>query len=138
MKYTFKFAIGDWSNDGHGNCEYFIVQSNKSVEEVREYHYQIKHVTGIDIDNMCCKDNVISNDMYNLFIKLGFNFETDLDINDEIHCDPVLYVKLWIFLLQQVDKTLKIEIVDIPMLQFYGFDNKGRHIEASGYGLFKK
>ena len=138
MKYTFKFAIGDWSNDGHGNCEYFVVQSNKSVEEVREYHYQIKHITGIDIDNMCCKDNVISNDTCNLFIKLGFNFETDLDINDGIHCDPVLYVKLWIFLLQQVDKTLKIEIVDIPMFQFYGFDNKGRHIESSGYGLFKK
>lgn len=145
MKYRFKFAIGDWSKDGHGQCEYFIVKSNKSVEEVREYHYQIKNITGIDIDNMCRKDNIISNENYQLFINLGFDFEAegmylDIDNNNNLvmYCDPLLYVKLWMFLLQQVDKTLQIEriIEDVPMFQFYGVDEKRRHIEASGYGLF--
>lgn len=146
MKYKFKFAIGDWSNDGHGQCEYFVVKSNKPVEEVRESHYQIENVTGINIDKICknYEDDIINNENYELLVKLGFDFELQgfsidgYDDNIIAYCNPLSYVLLWIFLLKQVDKTLELEIVsdDIPMFQFYGYDEQGRHIKASGYGLF--
>ena len=48
--------------------------------------------------------------------------------------------RLWIFLLQKADPSLKLEIKDddIPNLQFCGADDKGRHIGKVGYGLFSR
>lgn len=152
MKYNFKFAIGDWSKDGHGKCDYFVVKSNKPVEEVRESHYKIKNVTGINIDELCSEygDSAIHNDVYMKLIRLGFDFKSegfDVYLEEEeeeeeedleAYCNSLSYLKLWIFLLKQVDKSLEIEIIknDIPMFQFYGYDKERRHIGASGYGLF--
>ena len=47
--YQFHLSIGDWSGDGHGRSEDFTVASNAPVEIVREAHYKIPEVTGIDI-----------------------------------------------------------------------------------------
>ena len=51
--YQFKLPIGDWSSDGHCVCEYYLVSSNRPVEEVREAHYKINEKTGIDIESEC-------------------------------------------------------------------------------------
>lgn len=29
--FTYKLPIGDWSDDGHGKCEWYLVRSNKSA-----------------------------------------------------------------------------------------------------------
>lgn len=144
--YKFKFAIGDWSDDGHGKCDYHYVISNKPVEEVRELHYNIKKITGVDIDNMCSnyRDSTINIKDYLKLIELGFDFslyDFEKDDYDDINygiscCDTLAFVNIWIFLLKLVDKNLEIEIEDIPMFQFYGVDKKNRHIHAKGYGLF--
>lgn len=51
--YQFKMTIGDWSDDGHGRYEDFVVRSNVPVEQVREAYFRIKDVTGIDIESIC-------------------------------------------------------------------------------------
>lgn len=38
-QYRFTIPIGDWSDDGHGKCEYFQFSSNLPVEEVREAYF---------------------------------------------------------------------------------------------------
>ena len=51
--YKFKLAIGDWSRDGHGLCEYLIMGSNKPVQEVRQFMLTkeyIKMLTGYNIE----------------------------------------------------------------------------------------
>lgn len=39
-KYTIKFELGDWSQDGHNQSVVYTVRSNKPVNEVREAHFR--------------------------------------------------------------------------------------------------
>lgn len=69
--------------------------------------------------------------------RMGFEFENGSGMGCGIVSVPEM-ARLWIFLLQKTNPSLKLKIVkdDIPRLQFYGFDEKGRHIGGVGYGLF--
>ena len=142
-KHRFKLPIGDWSDDGHGKCDYFVVESNKSVAEVREVHHRIKETTGIDIHEICSEyeESSIDSDMYVRLAALGYNtHNVDLDeVEDEedsLTMSSEDMVKLWVWLLMKVDATLELTVsTDIPMLPFYGYRN-GQHIDFVGYGCF--
>lgn len=137
--YKFYITIGDWSCDGHGRSEDFMVSSNMPVEAVREAHYKIKGATGIDIESICSEyeEDEIDEETVVTLKNMGFKFENSSGMGDGIVNVPEM-ARLWIFLLQKADPTLELKIVecDTPRLQFYGFDEKGRHIGGVGYGLF--
>jgi hypothetical protein len=79
--YQFYLPIGDWSDDGHGRCQQFLVNSNAPVERVREAHFRIKETTGIDIESICggCEENTISPDVSEKIAALGIPFEPGED-----------------------------------------------------------
>lgn len=137
--YKFYITIGDWSCDGHGRSEDFIVSSNMPVESVREAHYKIKDTTGIDIESICAEyeEDEIDEETVGILKSMGFQFENSSGMGEGIVNVPEM-ARIWIFLLQKADPTLELKIVDddIPRLQFYGFDEKRRHIGGVGYGLF--
>ena len=156
--YTFKMPIGDWSSDGHGQCEYFKIQSDVPLEEVREAHFLIHEKTGIDISKICSEYQepyLFFNDVVQL-INLGFDTSLILDFDAELlekareKNDPEIYegntdgvdaetvAHIWLFLLNQVNQDMNLKIIpdEEEMLVFYGFDKKGRHIESPGYGCF--
>lgn len=137
--YQIKLTIGDWSSDGHGRTASFIVKSNLPVEAVREAHFKIEETTGIDIESICSnyEEDEIDEETVEALKDLGFQFSNSTGLGDGITC-PEEMARLWIFLLQKADRSLKLEIQndDIPNLHFYGFDEKGRHISSVGYGLF--
>lgn len=132
--YKFRMSIGDWSDDGHGKHEDFIIESNHPVDVVREAHFRIKEVTGIDIEDFCCdyEDSSVPKEIENKLKDMGFEFEYA----------GTTYAKemalLWMFLLQKANPELELKIIndDIPNLHFYGCDKKRRHISFVGYGLF--
>ena len=137
--YQFRLAIGDWSGDGHGRSEDFLVSSNAPVERAREAHYNIKDATGVDIENICSEygEDEIDEETVDVLKKMGFQFENSTGMGDGI-VNVSEMARLWIFLLQKADPALELEMVqdDIPRLQFYGFDDLKRHIGGVGYGLF--
>lgn len=135
--YKFIMSIGDWSDDGHGLHDDYTIKSNKPVETVREAHYTIKEKTGVDIENICCEyqNSRISNDDFNKLTRLGFTFPGP----DEKHLTPETMAKMWVFLLNKTDPSLKLTFTaenELPTLHFYGYDDKGRHIDQIGYGCF--
>jgi hypothetical protein len=142
-KYLFTLPIGDWSADGHGECTYVHVESNKPVEEVREAHFKIKEATGVDIHSIASEyeENRIDEDHPVIsYLKRKRKLNQLLEEDDG---EYIIYTSemadLWIMLLQDADPTLELERVEkerIPMLAFYGFDDKGRHINFVGYGTF--
>lgn len=138
-EHQFRLAIGDWSGDGHGKSKDFLVSSNVPVERVREAHYKIKDVTGVDIENICSEygEDEIDEETVAILKNMGFQFENSTGMGDGI-VNVTEMAHLWIFLLQKADPVLELEVVqdDIPRLQFYGFDNLKRHIGGVGYGLF--
>ena len=137
--YKFRLSIGDWSGDGHCFHKNFTVASNMPVEFVREVHYKMKERTGIQIEGICSEyeDDKIESEMVQALSEMGFEFGDTIDTNDGA-ISPEEMARIWIFLLQKTEPTLRLEIVtdDIPTLHFCGVDNHGRHIGLVGYGLF--
>jgi len=141
MKYYFNLPIGDWSADGHEKCNYYRCEANKPLEIIRETHYKIKEVTGIDIHSICSnyQEDSVDLDTFNKLQKLGFN-EGNKEFGNEILFDSDHMAKLWVFLLKKTNPSLIITILpdnELPMMPFYGKDDKGRHIGFVGYGVFK-
>lgn len=157
-KYTFKMPIGDWSDDGHGQCDYYKVESDVPVEGVREAHFLIKEKTAIDIGNICSeyeKPYLMFEDVCKL-LDLGFDKTLISDFNEKRfekakeEDEPDFYdgntngvdsetvAHIWTFLLNKVNPNMNLKIVPDKeeMLVFYGFDEKGRHIDSPGYGCF--
>lgn len=137
--YQFYLPVGDWSDDGHGQCVNYLVTSNRPVEDVREAHFKIKDTTGIDIEAVCCEyeDSELPDDVNDQLIDLGFPFEGE---SDWTYLSSRKMVQIWMFLLKKSSPGLELSLVEdetgIPMLPFYGFDEKGRHIGQVGYGVF--
>ena len=140
MKYLFSLPIGDWSSEGHEECLWYKCKANKPIQEIREAHFRIKEVAGIDIHNICgeLNEDSVSVETYEKLRKFGFT-EGNKEFGDEIILDPDHMAKLWVLLLQKADPELKIEVLEdeeIPTLPFYGLDEQGRYIGHVGYGLF--
>lgn len=135
--YKFLMSIGDWSDDGHGLHEDYIIESRKHVEVVRETHFKIKEKTGIDVETICqsCRENTISQENYDKLVQLGFQFPEP----GENKISPDTMAQIWLFLLNKTDPSLHLKFTgdkELPTLHFYGFDKQGRHIEQIGYGCF--
>lgn len=140
MKYKFSMPIGDWSDDGHGKCDYYTIVSNKPVEEVREIHFKIEDVTGIELDRICSEyeQNYIYVDLLEDLKELGFDASGINVSEDKAYIYSYNMMRIWMFLLMITDESLKLEVEEesLEMLPFYGFDEKGRHINFVGYGCF--
>lgn len=133
--YKYKFPIGDWSGDGHGQCKWFIISGQKPVQDVREAHFKCEEVFGFSPGEMCSE---YQNPELSSEIKSKLKEILGEKINlEDIYIDEILII--WISMLNHVDPDLKLEVIkdDIPIINFYEFDKKERHLKVPGYGLFE-
>lgn len=150
-KNQFYLPIGDWSNDGHGVCEKVLIESTASLQEIRDAHFKMEEVTGINIHKIAndYEDNTISSDTCLELIELGLDINSLLDggyegltkenilDEEEYYIDSEGMAKMWVDLLNKTDESLKIVMVaedEVPMIPFYGFDEQKRHMGFVGYG----
>lgn len=147
MEYRFKIPIGDWSDDGHGKTEDYTIVSNKPIQEVRELYFQACEKLGFTLDghdrlSPCSEyqDYQVKEETIEALINYGINISgeeeaawTEDGLTTYEMCDLVLdFIKVQ-------DKELvltRVPNADLPMFQFYGIDEKKRHIGYFGYGLF--
>lgn len=145
MDNLWNIPIGDWSNDGHEQCDWFTIKSNFTVEQAREAYFKSVEKSGVDIcKEVACKyeDNSVSEKFLKVFpeflekdlVKYDPEFnDYDFEYYIESSSDLVEMVCLFI---QKYNPEFRYEIIDLPMLPFYGYDKKDRHIGHIGYGLF--
>lgn len=146
----FKLPIGDYSDDDHGKCIYYIIESNKSLEEVRELYFKSCELFGNNFSKYLCwdyGDNYLTEDHFEELSKFGIDFtKIFIDINDildefeaeeNINLDIESYVEILLQFIKISDSDLELKIIEdkLPMFNFYGKDDKGRHIGQFGYGL---
>ena len=138
---TIRFPIGDWSDDGHGKCNYFLVTSNRPVNDVREAHFRCKEQLGFKIGDMCgeYEENTIDKDIVATLIGLGFTDPDGTCFNAEEYCSHEGLFTLWIKILMYIDPELELTpiVPDYEDINNWGFDDKGRHLDTPGYGLFE-
>ena len=149
QNFKIQFPIGDWSDDGHGRCENYLVNSNKSTQEVREIHFSCSEKLGFDIGKICknYEDSELSLDVFDKLKTAGFKIEwrgenEDMcryfpNVNDRT-MGPDEVFNLWIDILMFLDSELVLIPItqDYESINFYGFDNQGRHLSTPGYGCF--
>lgn len=145
----FEIKIGDWSGDGHGQCDSYRVQSNKPVKDAREAYFVAKD----KLPPHLCPENFLNkyedvslpSNVYEDAKTLGFDFFSDWDDDETPLSDRLEYPQIYsekmcqyvLWFMKQGDPDLELSIVpNVNTLSFYGFDEKNRHIGFIGYGLF--
>ena len=142
MTHTIRFPVGDWSDDGHGKCEYYNVRSSHSAEHLREVHFKAPEVVGFEIGKICSdyEDSQLSKDFIDKLTATGMdpnNYGEEYEGSYSMYPDGI--IKLWLDILIYIDADLELEIIKPPEaepINFYGFDEKNRHLDTPGYGLF--
>ena len=122
--YQFVLDIGDYSYDGHGRNETFIVEADKPVEAARSAHILIPMQTGIDLSSFCndLDDHILPETIYERMCALGFEFpplsieegRRYMEGADSGEDMPFLMAKMWVFLLNIVDPMLNARIIPKP------------------------
>lgn len=128
--YQFKIPIGDWSGDGHGKCTWFVVNSNKPVEEWRKaYFAAAKQWPQLQPDGDALARCPVE-EWPLAEIKEVLSYEINMD---DAHQSLAEYMLVFC---QRKDPSLTFEFAeDVPMFPFYGFDKQQRHIGHVGYML---
>lgn len=130
----FRIPIGDWSNDGHGKCDYFEATADcDDIEAVREAYFAAKE----KFPDLCpegyCKqygDRVLPAHVAEAATADGWKQDSDWFGTFE-------FVELVVWFINKGNPALNVKLSPpIPDLSFYGSDSKGRHISFMGYGLF--
>jgi hypothetical protein len=133
MDYSFKIQVGDWSGDGHGQCMDYIFKSNKPVEEIREIYFTAKEkYPTLSPDSFCSdyQDYTIPDEVVKQAEELGYEIDPE-----NFFTDDMAKYTAWFIMLG--DSELKLEETKaVETLAFYGYDEKNRHINFIGYGLF--
>lgn len=138
----FRIPIGDWSKDGHGHCDYYTASSVKSLTDIREAYFAAKK----KLPKLICpeefvneyEDGVVPKDVILEAQKLGYNFgdAIDPDSGEIEYFSTGHMAKYIVWYINQGDPDCDAKLEgQNDMLVFYGFDEKGRHISAFGYGL---
>ena len=123
--YKYRFPVGDWSDDGHGKCDYFIVSGDKPVEEVGRAHNSCIDVLGFHIGDICSnyEESDLRPNIQDILSERGFDldkFDQDEDGEVNLGCTDQL-VELWIDILNYLDPTLNLTVEkdDYPSFQHY-------------------
>lgn len=136
VRHAFKIPIGDWSNDGHGQCEWYYATAAKPIEAVREAFFKAgKLFPKVNPETFCrdYQDGEVPGEVQAELKFWGVPFDPD-----EFWAREMADIVVWF--LNQGDPDLDVRLdpeVAVPMLPFYGFDSKKRHIGHIGYGLFE-
>lgn len=171
MSHYYIFPVGDWSGDGHAFVAEFIIKGEASLAQVRDIHfnndwigelcaeYEDKYIEASIMQALPCpqlgykflealadKFNLEKHESDNENVSDGYRLEMNYES----------LIELWVFLLNQFDNSLKLEVVSPPMskyykkykglginqsliegsINFYGYDEKGRHLKTPGYGVW--
>jgi hypothetical protein len=149
--HKFSFPVGDWSDDGHGKCEWTTIESNAPVEDWREAYFASveklkEHDIAPDSNHGGRRDEGWP--LHKMRKVMGYDFPaTDYDWDEEkekatedipeIGFPSVEDIVGYTLAFCQVSNpALKYRIVKMPMFPFYGFDDQQRHIGHIGYDLF--
>lgn len=138
---TFTMTIGPSSSQT--GC---LVTTEAPLKQIRDAIWFCKEKTGINIFDICSKNDIIDEEILEKLDKLGYDFPIELYTDDlgthmlaaDCLCDcPEIMLDMILFLLHVTDPSLHItaQSPDIPEIFLVGPDEKGRVWKTIGMGL---
>lgn len=136
-KYKWKITLGDWSDDGHGKTETFVIETNVPFKYIVEY-YKKSVEKYLDFSTYVCAeygDSSINMEQIELFESIGMDmsyYKEEFDNEDErFWVAKEDYVDLLLmFVGLSSNKKIEYSIITDKLPEFV------RHASMFGYGLF--
>ena len=141
LEHTFRLVFGDWSDDGHGKSEEFVIKSNKTVEAAREAYrasclltgFQLHgsgddNFTGIEFtyenedDYQLCNNyekNKPSQRILDILIELKYPGAANLTTAEGIYSEELRDILLWFIGLSL--PGFEYEVVENDVAAFNGY-----------------
>src|SRR3990167_8412406 len=114
-QFLFQLPIGDWSKDGHRECEWFTVKSNLPITDVFDAYFIAKENLPEEIDpaNMCSiyEDDAINSETWYLLDKHGCIAVGSDTENGGVSFENKEFAEIVLWFIQQGNPKLKLEIV---------------------------
>lgn len=129
-----KLIVGDWSDDGHGKTDIYLIKSNLSKKDIEEAFDQGVAKIGCDITDHCkgYTDSKIAREEYNKFVAQGFKrgdyiYEDEDDESGPFYVSSETYRDLYLFTVKCGNDNFIFKHV---------FEDRKNDIKIGGYGLF--
>jgi hypothetical protein len=143
-KYLFEIPIGDWSNDGHGMCDHFVIESNVSMNKIFDAYFKAQEELPKEIcpEGMCesYRDGNIPADIVKKLREYNFTHKFDSVSNSDGSESPssedMLEIVLWF--IKQGNNKIKLKVVKLDKFINWKVPkkHKGKNLGNFGYGLF--
>lgn len=145
--YKFRLPIGDWSDDGHGKCNYYIIESNINPEDLVEivHNLDLKH----KFSNICSeyKEYCATDEQVEYLKSLGLNIESYF--NEDNSLETKSFAQLFLDIIMLENPEIKLKIINDNIVEFNNWfgqkiskernlnlNNNVSVLSSLGYGLF--
>jgi len=134
----FKLPIGDWSKDGHNQCDFFVVNSNVEFDVIVTAYMAMDEE--YKLSDQCSEyENYKLTEQFMEFMRTKNLDPGDYAMDNDGSIDPAEMAQLLIDLMMKHDSELELTIIqdnEMPMLSNWAA-GKGKHLSLPGYGLFE-
>ena len=128
-----KLVVGDWSDDGHGKTEEFVIESNLTVKQVEKAYAKGAKKLGVDLKREVAVDfdtPVISKATLLKFYGQEKKIPDFYDLSEDsknLFIDPLAYTELYLLTIKAGEPKFKYKFVD----------DRDNVVNIGGYGLFR-
>lgn len=104
LLYVYQIVIGDWSDDGHGKCDHYTVETSHNMTEIQEAYLKAVNACGVSLHRnskanyeLCSEyqDNTIPEEAEERLTELGVDWkliETKYDRDCGMNPDSFSYL----------------------------------------------
>ena len=129
--YRVSLITGDFGRDGHEQSDTFYIDSNLSMDEIKEAYEKGVEIIGFDlVTDECAEydDNEIDKENYKKLVDHGFKY-SDIDEEEEEpeldFVNPEFFANMYLFFVKTGNTDFVFDMIDSDST-----------IDIGGYGLY--
>lgn len=131
LEYTISLTLGDWSDDGHGKTEVFVIKSNLTSAEINDAYTFGTKILGFDLSEDVAsdyEDSTISDENVQILAANGFDMTMcSKSKKGNYHLDGETFRDVWLHIAYLGNKDFLWEAMGREQLP---------NLNIGGYGLF--
>lgn len=136
--FTYKIPIGDWSRDGHGQCDYYTITSNKNADALRVAYNTMADLSPELAPDSFCKgyqDGLVPEHVQAKLKEIGGFYFYEYRGEESVEFGSEGMIKYVLWWLKAGDPELELELqVNAPEIILA--ERRDHNTSFIGYGLF--
>lgn len=125
-KNTITLTVGDWSDDGHGKTDTFLIKTKHNTKELNDAFKEGTRKIGFDLLKECdeYEKNELSEKAESCLKKAGYYGN---NAPEEGGAYPEEYIEIYLFICKLGDPDFKYKLIK---------PEEGNYVNIGGYGLY--